>query len=68
MIITRIADQNKGRQLHNRKIHIWRWEYILYKHFGIKWQDTALNREDWKNKVEIAKFKATKGIRITFGT
>ena len=68
MIITRIANQNKGRQLHNRKIHIWRWEYILYRHFGIKWQETALNREGWKSKVEVAKYKATKGIKITFGT
>ena len=61
MIITRIADQNKWRQLHNRKIHIWRWGYMLYRHFGIKWKETALNREDWKSKVEVAKYKATKG-------
>ena len=67
MIVTRIGNQGKGRQLHNRQLHIWRWEYVLYRFIGINWQDMSLNREDWKNKVGEAKYKATKGIRVTLG-
>jgi hypothetical protein len=68
MIVTRIGNHNKGRQLHGRFIQVWRCEYVLHRHIGINWHDIARSREEWKDKVGVAKYKATKGIRITFGT
>ena len=61
MIVKKIENQNKCRQGHNRHLHVWRWEYYIYKLIGLKWRDLAYDRETWKEKVHVAKFKATKG-------
>ncbi len=39
----------------------------MYKYIGLKWQDIAQDRDDYKNKVYVAKFQATNGA-VTFAT
>ena len=53
----------KGRQGHNRHLHVWRWGYYMYKHIGKKRTTLVLDRESWKNKIQLAKRMATKGNR-----
>ncbi len=67
MIVSKIENQNHGKQCHNRYLHIWRWEYNMYRYIGFKWQDTAQDRDEFKEQVYVAKYKATKGA-ITFAT
>ncbi len=50
--ISLIASQNRGRQLHGRYLHTWRWEKLLYKFAeenfpGQKWSDLALDASSW---------------------
>ena len=35
-IVTGIEAHNRGRQCHNRHLHVWRWEYYMYKYIGKK--------------------------------
>ena len=42
------SDQHDGRQHHGRHLHIWRWEYYLYKHLVNTWFYKALSRDGWK--------------------
>ena len=54
-----MANQNGGRQNHGRKIHIWRWEYYMYKYINPNWFARAQNREVWKGEIHRAKQKIT---------
>ncbi len=45
--IQSIADQNAGRQLHERILKTWRWERPLYKFFGTHWKYTAMRDPVW---------------------
>jgi hypothetical protein len=65
MIVSKIEAHNNGRQLHNRHVHVWRWEYVMYKFIGIDWQEFAQDRDVYKDKVFFAKYEATKGA-VTF--
>ena len=62
--IRHVADQHAGRQNHGRHLHIWRWEYYMYKQPGkgvFLWQllAGAGGRHVWpKNKASIT---------VTFG-
>jgi hypothetical protein len=67
LIVSKIEYDHHGKQCHNRHLHIWRWEYNMYKHIGLKWQDIAQDRDEYKNKVCVAKFLATRGA-VTFAT
>ena len=58
---SKIENQNNGRQCHNRHLHVWRWEYNMYRFIGLTWRGLAYDRDAWKEKVYVAKFKATKG-------
>ena len=60
MMVTRLGNHNKGRQLHNRHLHAWRWEYNLYRFIGINWQDMALNREDLEEQRRRGKIQSDK--------
>ena len=45
-----IAGKNNGNQLHNRKVHVWRWERPLYKYFEQRsrtWQEEAMDKNSW---------------------
>ncbi len=57
--IKHVADENGGRQNHGRKIHIWRWEYYMYKYINPNWFAQAQNREVWKEEIHKAKKKIT---------
>ena len=61
MIARKIAGQSNGWQCHNKHLHVWRWEYNMYRFTGLKWRGLAYDRDAWKEKVYRAKFKATKG-------
>ena len=39
----------------------------MYRFIGLKWKDVAQDRDEWKAKVFLAKYKATKGA-VTFAT
>jgi hypothetical protein len=65
LIVSKIERHHHGKQCHNRHLHVWRWEYNMYKLIGVDWQDTAQDRDDYKDKVFFAKYQATKGA-ITF--
>jgi hypothetical protein len=60
-IVDGIEAHNKGRQGHNRNLHIWRWEYYMYKFLGTDWITGAFDRENWNKNVQEAKYRATKG-------
>ena len=62
-IVNGIEAYNNGRQIHNRHIHVWRWEYYMYKYIGKNWVTLVQDREAWSLKVQGAKFIATKGNR-----
>ncbi len=62
LIVSKIELHHHGRQCHNRHLHIWRWEYNMYRFIGLKWRGLAYGRDAWKEKkVYVAQFKATKG-------
>ncbi len=61
--IRHVSDQHEGKQHHGRYIHVWRWEYYLYKHIGRTWYDDAQNRDTWKTCVN----KAIEPIICKFG-
>ena len=46
-----IADQNNGRQLHCRKLRVWRWESPLYRYAGCQgtdtWHKLAADKRAW---------------------
>ena len=49
--ISLIASQNRGNQLHCRKLRTWRWERALYKFFegqDTSWEQNAFNQTEWK--------------------
>ena len=45
-----IAGQNRGRQLHGRCLHTWRWERPFYKGLGDNWQVIAADALDWQTR------------------
>ncbi len=51
----RIEAVNKGRQLHGRHLHTFRWEYYMYKHLGPRWFENVFDRDEWKVTVEKVK-------------
>jgi hypothetical protein len=55
LILSKIERHHHGKQCHNRYLHIWRWEYNMYKFIGVEWQDTAQDRDDYKDKVFFSK-------------
>ena len=57
--IRHIANQNGGKQNHGRKIHIWRWEYYMYKYINPNWFTQAQDREVWTHLTFNAKKKIT---------
>ena len=62
-IVKGIEAYNGGRQCHNRHLHVWRWEYYMYKHIGKNWTSLVQDRDTWNSKVQVAKYIATKGNR-----
>ncbi len=50
-IVSKIERHHHGKQCHNRHLHVWRWEYNMYKFIGAGWQDTAQHRDEYKDKV-----------------
>jgi len=40
-----------GSQLHGRRLHIWRWERIMYKCAGLEWEEAAQDRRGWITKL-----------------
>lgn len=44
-----IACHNKGRQLHGRYLHTWRWERPIYNYYGQNWQNRAQDIDSWKS-------------------
>ena len=46
--IHKIAEQFSGRQLHCRKLRIWRWEQPLFK-YDPCWRKTAQDKQAWFN-------------------
>jgi hypothetical protein len=63
MIVSKIERHHNGRQLHNRHVHVWRWEYNMYKFIGVDWQDTAQDRDVYRDKVFFRKISGHKGGR-----
>ncbi len=61
--IRHVSDQHEGKQHHGFYIHVWRWEYYLYKYIGRTWYDDAQNRDTWKTCVN----KAIEPIICKFG-
>ena len=57
--VRHVASQNGGKQNHGRHIHIWRWEYYMYKHINPTWFSLAQDREVWKAHTSSAKAKIT---------
>ena len=47
-----IARANNGRQLHGRYLRTWRWERPLYNYLGEKWQEQAIDLDNWKSMEE----------------
>ena len=47
-----IAASNNGRQLHCRKLKVWRYERTLVQHFGKNWEEQACDRETWERHIE----------------
>ena len=64
-IVKGIEAHNKGKQCHNRHLHVWRWEYNMYRFVGRDWTSYVMDREVWREKVGAAKFKATKGAIVS---
>ena len=60
-IVKGIEAYNNGRQTHNRHLHVWRWEYCMYKYIGKNWTTLVQDRDTWNSKVQVAKYVATKG-------
>ena len=55
--IMNIASQNRGRQLHGKYLHTWRWESLVYKYFeenypGTDWCEVAQSADDWHEIVK----------------
>ena len=52
-----IERENYGRQLHCRRLRIWRWERPLYKYAlstGIdNWHELAFNKRDWISTIDL---------------
>ena len=53
--IRHVSDQHEGKQHHGMHLHMWRWEYYLYKHLGKSWHNEAPTRDTWKTCVNKAK-------------
>ena len=52
-----IADQFNGRQLHGRRLKVWRWEALVYKFFdenfpGTSWIQAAQDKSEWEDLVQ----------------
>ncbi len=60
-VVRSIEKHSSGRQCHNRHIHVWRREYNMYRIIGLKWRGLVYDRDAWKDKVYVTKFKATEG-------
>ena len=50
--LERLMDRNQGRQIHCRRLRIWRWERPLWLRHGADWSSVALNAEWWKNNLD----------------
>ncbi len=55
--ICSIADENRGRQLHGRYLHTWRWEKLVYNFFdnnfpGQDWFTVAQDVNAWMGIVD----------------
>ena len=50
--IKHIADQSGGKQFHGRHLHVWRWEYYMYKLISRDWLRAAYDRDEWKHITE----------------
>ena len=46
-----VAGSNGGRQLHCRKLKVWRWERTLVKYFGKDWEEQAADKIAWEAQV-----------------
>ena len=57
--VRHVANQNGGKQNHGRHIHIWRWEYYMYKYINPTWFSLAQDREVWRAHTFSAKAKIT---------
>ena len=42
-----VAASNGGRQLHCRRLKVWRWERTLVKYFGRDWEEQAMDKIAW---------------------
>ena len=40
-----------GSQLHGRRLHIWRWERVLYSCAGLEWEAASQDRRGWITKL-----------------
>ena len=52
-----IAMQNNGRQLHGRRLKVWRWEALIYTFFrenhpSIPWFELAQDSYEWSQIVQ----------------
>ena len=50
--IQTIASQFNGRQLHGRRLKVWRWEALIYDYFrenhpGITWISVGQDNFEW---------------------
>ena len=51
--IRRIAAENRGSQLHGKRLRTWRWERPIYKFFGDDcWEEVAQDKEAWTAKLD----------------
>ena len=47
-----VAAFNKGRQLHCRRLHTWRWERPIFKALGLDWHSLAADKEEWEAQLD----------------
>ena len=45
-----VQEDNKGAQLHCRKLKVWRWEQLLIRNFGRDWEELALDKAEWEER------------------
>jgi len=51
--IQTVARQNRGNQLHGRRLRTWRWERPLYKYLGDEcWETAAQDKLEWNSKLD----------------
>ena len=51
--IETVAEENKGSQLHGRRLRTWRWERPMYNHFrGQRWEEAAQDKQSWISQLD----------------